>query len=35
MSIKPREDGLTCEVTSVQNGNVIVKATIVDENGEA
>ena len=35
VNITPGEDGLTCEVTSVQSGNVTVKATIVDENGEA
>ena len=35
VTIQPSEDGLTCNVTSVQNGNVTVKATVVDENGEA
>ena len=35
VSIQPSEDGLTCNVTSVQSGNVTVKATVVDENGEA
>ena len=35
VNINPGEDGLTCGVTSIQNGDVIVKATIVDENGEA
>ena len=34
VTIQPSEDGLTCNVTSVQSGNVTVKATIVDENGE-
>ena len=29
------EDGLTCKMTSVANGNATVKATIVDKNGEA
>ena len=29
------EDGLTCNVTSIANGNATVKATLVDENGEA
>ena len=29
------EDGLTCKMTSVTNGNATVKATIVDKNGEA
>ena len=33
MSINPSDDGLTCTVTSVQNGKVTVKATLVDENG--
>ena len=35
MSIRQSEDGMACEVTSIQKGNVTVKATIVDENGEA
>ena len=35
VTIQPSEDGLTCSVTSVQTGNVTVKATVVDENGEA
>ena len=35
VTIQPSEDGLTCNVTSVQSGNVTVKATVVDENGEA
>ena len=34
-SINPAEDGLTCKLTSVANGNTTVKATLVDENGEA
>ncbi|MBQ3603190.1 MAG: hypothetical protein IJA02_05085 [Clostridia bacterium] len=35
VNIRPSEDGMTCEVTSVQKGDVTVKATVVDENGEA
>ena len=35
VNISQSEDGLTCEVTSVQKGDVTVKATVVDENGEA
>ncbi len=35
VNIRQSEDGLTCEVTSIQKGDVIVKATIVDENGVA
>ena len=35
VTIQPSEDGMTCNVTSVQNGNVTVKVTVVDENGEA
>ncbi len=31
----PAADGLTCKMTSVANGNATVKATLVDENGEA
>ncbi|MBQ2963843.1 MAG: hypothetical protein IJE14_04195 [Clostridia bacterium] len=31
----PATDGLTCKMTSVANGTATVKATIVDENGEA
>ncbi|MBQ5825439.1 MAG: hypothetical protein IIW48_11620, partial [Clostridia bacterium] len=34
-SMTPSEDGLTCNVTSVANGNATAKATIVDKNGEA
>lgn len=33
--LTPSEDGLSCKVTSVQNGNVTVIATVVDENGNA
>ncbi len=29
------EDGLTCKMTSIANGKATVKATLVDENGEA
>ncbi len=32
--LTPSEDGLTCKVTSVQNGDITVIATVVDENGE-
>ena len=35
VNISQSEDGLTCSVTSVQKGDVTVKATVVDENGEA
>ena len=35
VNINPSEDGLTCGVTSMQKGDVTVKATVVDENGEA
>ncbi|MBQ3603605.1 MAG: leucine-rich repeat domain-containing protein [Clostridia bacterium] len=35
VNIKPSEDGLTCEVTSIQKGDVTVTARIVDGNGEA
>lgn len=35
VNISPSEDGLTCKVTSIQKGDVTVKATVVDENGEA
>lgn len=32
--IEPSEDGMTCAVTSTGNGDIIVKAKLVDENGE-
>ncbi|MBR6620295.1 MAG: leucine-rich repeat domain-containing protein [Clostridia bacterium] len=35
VNINPSEDGLTCEVTSIQKGDVTVTARIVDGNGEA
>ena len=35
VTIQPSEDGLTCNVTSVQTGNVTVTATVVDEEGNA
>ena len=35
VNIQPGEDGLTCSVTSIQTGNVTVKATVVDEDGNA
>ena len=35
VNIRQSEDGMACEVTSIQKGNVTIKATIVDENGEA
>ena len=34
-NMAPAADGLTCKMTSVANGNATVKATLVDENGEA
>ena len=34
MSVNPSDDGMTCKVTSIQNGIVTIKATIADENGE-
>lgn len=34
VEINPSEDGLTCGVTSVQRGKVIVTARVVDKNGE-
>ena len=34
MNINPSDDGMTCKVTSVQNGTVTIKATVVDESGE-
>lgn len=34
-NMNPAADGLTCNMTSVANGNATVKATLVDENGEA
>ncbi|MBO5359478.1 MAG: leucine-rich repeat protein [Clostridia bacterium] len=33
-NMTPAEDGLTCNMTSVANGNATVKATLVDETGE-
>lgn len=35
VTLNPSEDGLTCNVTSTQSGTVTVKATIVDEEGNA
>lgn len=32
--INPSDDGLSCRVTSVSNGSVIVMAKVVDENGK-
>lgn len=32
--INPSDDGMTCRVTSVSNGSVVVTAKVVDENGE-
>lgn len=34
VEIEPSEDGMTCAVTSAGNGDVIVKAKLVDENGK-
>ena len=34
-SMAPSEDGMTCKLTSIANGNATAKATLVDENGEA
>lgn len=34
MSFEPSEDGLTCKVTSIQNGKVTVVVRIVSEDGE-
>ena len=34
-NMDPAADGLTCKITSVANGNATIKATLVDENGEA
>ena len=34
-NMAPAADGLTYNMTSVANGNATVKATLVDENGEA
>ena len=34
-NMAPADDGLTCNMISVANGNATVKATLVDENGEA
>ncbi len=34
VEIEPAEDGMTCAVTSTGNGDVLVKAKLVDENGE-
>lgn len=34
VTIEPSEDGMTCAVTSTGSGDVIVKAKLVDENGE-
>ena len=35
VTLVPSEDGLSCNVTSVQNGDVTIIATVVDANGEA
>ncbi len=34
-SMTNEEDGMRCKITSIANGNAAVKATLVDENGEA
>ncbi len=34
VAINPSDDGMTCRVTSVSNGSVVVTAKVVDENGE-
>ncbi len=35
VKLKPSSSGRTCEVTSVSSGNVVVKAVLVDANGNA
>lgn len=34
VEIEPSEDGMTCAVTSTGSGDVVVKAKLVDENGD-